>query len=272
MIARAAAAIALAAIAGCSSASGAGDAGPLALIDGDTSGLCIRAADCDPGWSCVLGDREILPGVRVGACTPPDGAVVDADQALDAGEVLDGELIDVDAARDSITVPFPLETTVACAAPVGGCAGDPPDPSCCSSLGPPEAMLSQSFYAAGSYLEADVDLLSPSVNEIELELVMRTAMCDPCALDVPHTFDVMINGTTVGSYAFTMTEPCWDPGPPMVCEECPAPIAERYTFAPIAGGGAAGSTYTIRIAATSTVCGGSGGTWQWRAGGTLTAW
>jgi len=80
-----------------------------------------------------------------------------------------------------------------------------------------------------------------------------------CAVGATHTFNVMVAGRSVGTYAF-------------VTGAAPAlrrTISERYSFAgtPASGGGATSDAYTIRITAATTVCSG-GSSWNWFPGGT----
>ncbi len=243
----------------CSSEVAPGDSGTVG--DSGMTTFCTTAAQCAAGWSCE--SHPILSPLRY--CVPGD--------AGDAGDVdAGGELADaagLDAPRSSSSAPFPLASSPACAAG-GVCDTDPPRPDCCLPLGDGTAT---GFGDSGVFIEDSIELGSTSISEIDLAITMLNAICEVCGLDDPNTWDVAINGRVVGSYAFTVSDPCWVGTMPMRCECAPVVVNEHYAFAPIDGVGASSRTYRVRITATSNVClrGGGGGGWNWTPGGTITA-
>lgn len=69
------------------------------------------------------------------------------------------------------------------------------------------------------------------------------------------TFDVKVNKTKVGSFSFT-----GGTGGTNIT------ISDSFSFSPVAGTGTNGDTYSVRVEATNTVCGGAA-YWQYRPGG-----
>jgi hypothetical protein len=109
-------------------------------------------------------------------------------------------------------------------------------------------------YQTGDWCEQAFARDAP-ISQLDLSLTMSD-VTSSCASGMTNGFAVKVNGTLVGSYAFTSgASPSGN-----------HPIAQSYTFPPIAP--SAGSV-TLRIEATTTVCPG-GGAWNWIAGGTAT--
>jgi hypothetical protein len=115
------------------------------------------------------------------------------------------------------------------------------------------------YYTVGNFLEETVTFAGrSSIGGLRLQIQMND-QTQGCAVGATHSFDVIVNGTTVGTYSFTT---------PAAAPAGTISIDRSLTFPAIAGGGG-GNAYTIRLQATTSVCGG-GNSWMWIAGGTAT--
>lgn len=127
-------------------------------------------------------------------------------------------------------------------------------PSGCTTLG---AIGGTRYFESGSYLEEGVRFEGVrGLSNLLLQLQMNDQTTG-CAAGATHTFDVAVNGTTVGSYSITT---------PASGANGTINVARNLAFAPITGTGATRDQYTIRLTATSTVCAG-GDSWMWVPGG-----
>lgn len=125
----------------------------------------------------------------------------------------------------------------------------------CTTLG---AIGGTRYYETGNYLEQTVTFAGVStLGSLTLDFDVND-QTQGCAVGAAHTFDVQVNGTTVGTYSFTT---------PAAAPAGTISLNPSYAFPGIAGTGAGSNQYTIRMVATSTVCGG-GNSWMWIPGGT----
>lgn len=171
------------------------------------------------------------------------------DAGRDAGDA--GRDTGTDAGRDTgpdadagpvLSATFPTSSATVCSF------------GACTMLG---AGGGGAYFQASDYLEQSVTFSLASISELTLAIRMSD-LTSGCAVGLPNTFDVSVNGVVVGSYGWTTgAVPAGD-----------RDILETYSFAPVTA--VAGSTYTIRITATTTVCPG-GSSWNWYPGGTASA-
>jgi hypothetical protein len=158
------------------------------------------------------------------------------DAGLDAGPLRDG----------GTSATFPTMAATTCYASGGGC----------SPLGAGGGGV---HYVSGDYLEETIALTGPSISQLRLTFDMDD-MTGGCALGPPpevSTFDVLVNGTRVGSYSFTTG----------ATPTGRLTVNQTYSFSSVTA--TLGNQYTVRLQATSTVCGG-GSSWNWFPGGTAT--
>ena len=109
-------------------------------------------------------------------------------------------------------------------------------------------------YQAGDYCE-EAFPRATSISKLTLSFTMSD-LTSGCAVGATHSFAVKVNGTSVGTYSFVT--PALSAGTQT--------ISKSYTFssiAPLSG------KVTLRLEATTTVCGG-GSSWNWNPGGTTT--
>jgi hypothetical protein len=117
------------------------------------------------------------------------------------------------------------------------------------------------FFQSGNYVEETLTFGSSSIAALELDIELEDRT-QTCAVGASHTFDVLVNGTRVGSYVFVTPS---TPAAPRT-----VPIVQTFPIAPpIAGMGVRNTQYSVRMIATSSVCSG-GGAWMWSIGGSAT--
>ncbi len=173
------------------------------------------------------------------------------DAGRDAGDAGDaGRDSGTDAGRDTgpdadagpvLSVMFPTSDATVCSFGL------------CGTLG---AGGGGAYFRETDYLEETVSFSLASISELTLAIRMDD-LTSGCAVGMPNTFDVSVNGVLVGSYGWTTGD----------VPSGPRDILETYSFAPVT---AVGGSYTIRITATTTVCPG-GSSWNWFSGGTASA-
>jgi len=113
------------------------------------------------------------------------------------------------------------------------------------------------FYVAGNFVSQTFSGTGfAQVSTLDVAFDMDDYTSDGGCTVGSLTWDVSVNGTVVGTYGYVGGSGVGRFG-----------IAETYSFAPVAGTGADGETYTLAYTATTTVCPG-GGAWNWFPGGT----
>jgi len=112
------------------------------------------------------------------------------------------------------------------------------------------------YFRTGDYVEETLTgTLLPSITGLDITLEMDD-YTSGCAVGQILTWDVKVNGTTVGTYQYT--------GGSRLGRFT---ISRSFTFSAVAGTGT-GDAYTLRYEATATVCSG-GSSWNWFPGGTV---
>jgi len=212
----------------------------------------------DPIDAFVRGDAGRDAGSRDTGTDAPDARDA-GDAGRDAGDAGDaGRDSGTDAGRDSgtdagrdggpdadagpvLSASFPTSSATVCSF------------GSCTMLG---AGGGGAYFRETDYLEETVSFSLASISELTLAIRMDD-LTSGCAVGMPNTFDVAVNGVVVGSYGWTTGD----------VPSGPRDILETYSFAPVT---AVGGSYTIRITATTTVCPG-GSSWNWFSGGTASA-
>ena len=140
-------------------------------------------------------------------------------------------LMGVQASAASVTVEFPSPTSQ-------------------TSLGDLGVGGGGEFFIAGAFLTQTFSTSLSSATSATWNFTMYNY-----TRSADSTFDVLINGVTVGTYTLF--------GCPDYCDSTDS-FSFSQTFAPIAG-----PEYTLSLVATSTVAGGDG-SWNWFPGGSVT--
>ena len=205
------------------------------LCDGaegaDGANSLIRMEDLAPGAECAAGGTVVYTGIDDNG----DGTLSDA-EVDDTAYICD--------VVTTVTVDFPSETSTVSYSYGGGYSG---------VLGSGGGGMYYEVGNAVSQTFSGTGLAQVSNLDVAFDMDDQTdSYCTVGTL----TWDVSINGTTVGSYGyeggFTLGR---------------ISLAETYSFAPVAGTGTGSDDYTIAYTATTTVCPG-GGAWNWFPGGT----
>ena len=207
------------------------------LCDGaegaDGASSLIRMEDLAPGAECAAGGTVVYTGIDDnGDGTLADGEVDDTAYVCDGEGVYTAVTLDFPSSGSATTVSF-IGTDVL-GAGGGGMyyeAGD---------------FVAETFYGTG---------LS-RVSTLDVAFDMDDQTYDGGCTVGTLTWDVSVNGTTVGTYSYLGGSALGR-----------ISFAETYSFAPVAGAGTGGDDYTIAYTATTTVCPG-GSSWNWFPGGT----
>ena len=127
-------------------------------------------------------------------------------------------------------------------------------PSTSSTVGGPSgtgAVGSSYRYQVGDFVQqAFTRTTTTSRLDVSFQMIDRTS---GCAVGQALSWNVLVNGTVVGTYGFTGGSGI-----------NPRTITQTYTFAPVAAG-----TVTVRFESTTRVCVG-GASWDWVPGGSAT--
>lgn len=119
----------------------------------------------------------------------------------------------------------------------------------------------RAFYIAGDYVQQSF-ARAAAVTKLTVNFKMSDGTYSYCGVGTLN-WNVYVNGTVVGSYSWVGGTMPYSFSPPMGPDQT---VSKTISFASIAP---AGGTFTLRLQATNTVCGG-GGAWNWFAGGTAT--
>ncbi len=131
----------------------------------------------------------------------------------------------------------------------------------------PLSVFIPAIASIGSYLEQQLTATTVcSLDRIDLSFFIDDQTDNSnisCAQGQTHTFDVIINGTTVGGLSFSTpsTGPAVPPTPP---RSEVINVSQSISFAPLPGTGGSNDDYLIRVQATSSVCNamGNGGNYR----------
>jgi len=213
--------------------------------------MCSAASDCESGVCGAAGSCTAPAcddGVQNGSETDTDcgggcpgcaaGGACSADSDCATGTCTGGMC----ASPPSVTVEFPSATSTACS--FGSCA----------AVGTGGGGR---YYRTGDYVEqayAGTGLTSVTRLDVMFDMDDLTS---GCAVGQPLSWNVLVNGTIVGTYGYTGGSSMGR-----------FTTTRSYTFAAVAGVGP-GSQYTLRFEATTTVCPG-GSSWSWFPGGSAT--
>ena len=114
------------------------------------------------------------------------------------------------------------------------------------------------YYVVGNYLEESFSGTGlEAIAGMTIDFEMDDQTNSSCTVGL-LTWDVTVNGVGVGNYGYEGGTTAGRTS-----------FFESYSFADVAGEGADGDSYTVRLEANETVCPG-GGSWNWFPGGTIT--
>lgn len=228
-------------------------AGGLTACGGSCVDLAKDAANCGAcGASCPSGDSCNL-GVCVSPCSAPKTkcgtACVDTSTDTSNCGACGTKCATGESCTGGACVPPTITTTVTF-----------PSTTSTTKSGTLGTGGGGKFYQTGDYVTQTYPRTA-SASKLTVNFKMSDNTSDYCYVG-SLKWNVLVNGTVVGSYSWTGGTTPWlsGTGPDQT-------IAKTFTFtAPIA---AVSGNFTLRVQATSTVCSG-GGAWNWYPGGTAT--